>query len=76
LSFSCEELVEELKKYFPGLKYSYDPDFRDAIAKSWPQSLDDTLARKDWGWDPKCKDVPSLVTEVLAYIKANYKGQL
>jgi threonine 3-dehydrogenase len=55
------------------MKYSYDPDFRDAIAKSWPESLDDTLAKNDWGWNPKCKDVKSLVEEVLNYIKVNYK---
>jgi threonine 3-dehydrogenase len=66
-------MIEELKRYFPELKYSYDPDFRDAIAKSWPESLDDTLARNDWGWNPKCKDVGSLVDEVLQYIKKHYK---
>jgi threonine 3-dehydrogenase len=66
--------VTELLIHFPGLKYNYYPDFRDAIAKSWPESLDDTLAKKDWGWNPKCKDVKSLVEEVLRYIKTNYKG--
>jgi nucleoside-diphosphate-sugar epimerase len=61
LSFSPEELIQEMKVYYPNMKYKYDPDFRDKIAKTWPESLDDEKARKEWGWNPKCKDVKSLV---------------
>jgi threonine 3-dehydrogenase len=69
LSFSCEELVEEIKERKPGFKYLYQPDFRDKIAKDWPYSLDDKVARKDWGWSPKCKDVKSLADTMFSSIR-------
>jgi threonine 3-dehydrogenase len=69
LSFSCEELALEIKKRLPDFKYRYDPDFRDRIAKSWPEQLDDLYARKDWGWSPKCKTVEDLVDTMFATIK-------
>ena len=53
ISFSPKEMAEEIKKHFPKFKMSYKPDHRQAIADSWPQSIDDTEARKDWGWKPK-----------------------
>jgi nucleoside-diphosphate-sugar epimerase len=53
MSFSAGELAEELKKHLPGFKCSYEPDFRQAIADSWPKSIDDNPARKDWGWKPE-----------------------
>jgi len=68
LSFSCEECVEEIKRIFPNFKFAYKPDFRDLIAKNWPGHLDDSLARKDWGWNPNCKDLKSLSDEMLKTI--------
>ena len=53
ISFSPKEMAEEIKKHFPKFKMSCKPDHRQAIADSWPQSIDDTEARKDWGWKPK-----------------------
>jgi nucleoside-diphosphate-sugar epimerase len=50
VSFSCEELAEEIKKYIPDFKIEYKPDFRQDIADSWPRSIDDSCARSDWGW--------------------------
>jgi nucleoside-diphosphate-sugar epimerase len=52
LSFSAEELAKEVQKHIPDLKVTYKPDFRQKIADSWPQSIDDSQARKDWGWKP------------------------
>ena len=49
ISFSPEEIVAEIKKYIPEFEITYKPDFRQAIAESWPQSIDDSVARKDWG---------------------------
>lgn len=49
ISFSPEDLVNEIKKHKPDFKISYTPDFRQAIAESWPKSIDDTVARNDWG---------------------------
>ena len=50
MSFSPKEIGEEIKKHIPDFKMSYKPDYRQAIANSWPQSIDDSVARKDWGW--------------------------
>ena len=61
LSFSCQELADAIEKNYAGFKYRYEPDFRDAIAKTWPHDLNDELARNDWNWNPKCKSVSSLI---------------
>lgn len=53
LSFSAGQLAREIKQHVPGLKVVYRPDHRQAIADSWPRSLDDSAARNDWGWNPK-----------------------
>ena len=53
MSFSAGELAAEIKKHIPEFTIDYKPDFRQEIADSWPKSIDDQLARKEWGWDPK-----------------------
>ena len=53
LSFEPEELAESIKKYIPNFTIDYAPDFRQEIADSWPSSIDDTVAKNDWGFDPK-----------------------
>ncbi len=53
LSFSPKEIAAEIKKHLPEFTISYEPDYRQQIAKSWPQSIDDSVARNDWGWKPK-----------------------
>lgn len=50
ISFSPKEIAEEIKKLMPGFQCKYEPDFRQKIAESWPMSIDDSPARKDWGW--------------------------
>ena len=50
ISFSPGEISAEIKKYIPEFQVSYQPDYRQAIADSWPQSIDDSVARSDWGW--------------------------
>ncbi len=50
ISFSPSELYMAIKKQIPEAVISYNPDFRQAIADSWPNSINDTMARKDWGW--------------------------
>ena len=53
ISFKARDLAEELKKFIPDLKVTYNPDKRQLIADSWPMSIDDSKAREDWGWQPE-----------------------
>ncbi|MDH5381913.1 MAG: NAD-dependent epimerase/dehydratase family protein, partial [Cyclobacteriaceae bacterium] len=53
ISFTPEELFWEIEKHINSFKISYKPDFRQKIADSWPDSIDDTIARKDWDWKPE-----------------------
>jgi nucleoside-diphosphate-sugar epimerase len=50
MSFSPKEIAAEIKKHFPDFEITYKPDYRQQIANSWPQSIDDSVARADWGW--------------------------
>jgi nucleoside-diphosphate-sugar epimerase len=52
MSFTAEELADNVKKYFPGLTCTFAPDSRQKIADSWPSSIDDSKATEDWGWKP------------------------
>lgn len=53
MSFNPEEMTASIQKHIPEFTIGYEPDFRQAIADSWPQSIDDSEARKDWGWEHK-----------------------
>ncbi len=53
ISFNPAEIAVEIKKHIPEFTITYNPDFRQQIAESWPQSIDDSVARKDWGWNHK-----------------------
>ena len=50
MSFSPKEIAAEIKKHIPEFEITYKPDYRQQIANSWPQSIDDSVARIDWGW--------------------------
>jgi len=50
MSFSPKEIAGEIKKHIPEFEISFAPDYRQEIANSWPQSIDDSVARSDWGW--------------------------
>ncbi len=52
MSFSPEELAEEIRKSFPDFELTYKPDFRQDIATTWSESIDDSSARADWDWEP------------------------
>jgi nucleoside-diphosphate-sugar epimerase len=53
MSFSPKEIATEIKKHLPGFTINYEPDYRQPIAESCPQSIDDSIAKNDWGWKPK-----------------------
>jgi nucleoside-diphosphate-sugar epimerase len=72
MSFSPEELAAEIKKSIPDFTITYKPDFRQEIALSWPQSIDDSTAQNDWGWKPEY-DLKKLVTEMLAKLPTYHK---
>src|SRR5450432_4637237 len=50
MSFSPKEISKEIKNHIPGFTITYEPDYRQFIAESWPQSIDDSIAKKDWNW--------------------------
>ncbi|RLF53547.1 MAG: L-threonine 3-dehydrogenase [Thermoplasmata archaeon] len=72
MSFSAGELVEEIKKHIPGFVCEYKPDFRQAIADSWPQSIDDGVARREWGWKPSY-DLKSMVKDMIDKLSKRYE---
>ena len=52
MSFSPKEITAAIQQLIPDFTIAYQPDYRQTIADSWPQSIDDTTARKDWNWQP------------------------
>ncbi|MGC8675810.1 NAD-dependent epimerase/dehydratase family protein [Fervidicoccus sp.] len=52
-SFTPKQLEKEIKKYIPEFQVEYKPDYRQQIADSWPRTIDDYVARKEWGWSPE-----------------------
>ena len=71
LSFTCEEISRELKKFIPGLKYKYEPDYREKIAASWPEVIEGELSKKDWDWKPQIDTTRKLVVKSLFDIENN-----
>lgn len=70
--FTPAELYEEIKKLLPSFTISYAPDFRQQIADSWPQSIDDFAARRDWNWQPQY-DFSSMVKDMITKLKPLYE---
>jgi nucleoside-diphosphate-sugar epimerase len=70
MSFTPAEIAQEIKKHFPDFSIKYEPDFRQKIADSWPASIDDSFARKDWGWKNDF-DMESMTIEMIKQLKQN-----
>jgi len=68
LSFSPFEIAEQIKKVIPEFDVSYNPDFRNEIAKSWPSQINDQVARKDWSWKPNV-DLEQMTEVMLKQLK-------
>ena len=76
MSFSAGQLTAEIRKHIPDFRCAYKPDFRQKIADSWPMSLDDTAARKEWGWKPK-HDLPSMTRDMIEKLSKRFaEGKL
>ncbi len=76
MSFTVKDLADSIKKVMPDFTVDYAPDFRQAIADSWPDGVDDTAAREDWGWKPSF-DLDSMTRDMLAKLQARHdKGLL
>lgn len=68
ISFSPAELAEEIKKHIPDFVISYEPDHRQAIADSWPKTIDDSSARMEWGWEPRF-DLATMTEDMLRNLR-------
>lgn len=76
MSFSAGELAASIRRYIPEFQVQYEPDHRQAIADSWPQSVDDSAARSEWGWKPSF-DLDSMTRDMLAKLqKRHAAGEL
>jgi nucleoside-diphosphate-sugar epimerase len=74
MSFSAGEIAAEMKKHIPQFTCEYKPDYRQKIADSWPKSIDDTVARKDWGWKPEY-DLVAMTTDMLEKLSKRLSSQ-
>jgi nucleoside-diphosphate-sugar epimerase len=76
MSFTVKDLADSIKKVMPDFTVDYAPDFRQDIADSWPDGVDDTPAREDWNWNPSF-DLDSMTRDMLEKLQARHdKGTL
>jgi len=74
MSFSAKELADEIKKHIPEFKCEYKPDFRQKIAESWPQTIDDSAAQKEWGWNPDF-DLAKMTKDMINVLSQRYESR-
>ncbi len=68
MSFNPEQIFHAIKSHYPDFSISYKPDFRQQIADTWPQSIDDSNANKDWGWKPDY-NLDKMVEDMIKHLK-------
>jgi len=69
MSFTVGELAAAIRKHIPEFEVAYEPDYRQEIADSWPNSIDDSAARQEWGWQPEW-DLNRMTTDMLENLRA------
>lgn len=74
MSFTPDEIYQSVKKHFPDFKMDYAPDFRQAIADSWPNSIDDSFARNEWDWAPEF-DLDKMSNAMISGLKESMINQ-
>lgn len=67
ISFSPAEITGAIQQHIPGFEVFYEPDFRQQIAESWPESIDDSEARADWGWKPQF-DLEAMTNDMIQHL--------
>ena len=72
MCFSAEELADEIRVHIPAFICEYSPDFRQAIADSWPCTVDDRAARGEWGWEPQY-DLASMTEDMIGRLSARLR---
>ncbi len=73
LSFDVAELAASIRKHIPEFEVTYEPDYHQAIADSWPRSLNDSAAREDWGWAPSY-DLDAMTEDMLRNLRISYEA--
>lgn len=71
MSFTPAEIAEEIKAQIPGFTISYEPDFRQAIAETWTETIDDSDARNDWNWKPDY-DLKAMTKDMIAHLSEQH----
>ncbi|MFX8980372.1 hypothetical protein ABTN12_19475, partial [Acinetobacter baumannii] len=69
MSFSPKEIASSIQKHIPDFAIDYKPDYRQSIADSWPQSIDDSVAQAQWNWKPEY-DLEKMTTDMLQNLSA------
>ena len=72
ISFTPKEIAAEISKHIPNFEISYNPDFRQKIADSWPSSINDEYAQNDWGWELKYS-LQKMTQDMIMHLKNENK---
>jgi nucleoside-diphosphate-sugar epimerase len=72
MSVTPSEVTDAINRYLPEFKAGYAPDFRQSIADTWPGSIDDSAARRDWGWDHQY-ELAATTKDMLLHLSLQYR---